>query len=66
MCFVLFVQKDSSGQPEHQYDEFGFRVDAEGNAHFLHPRSILFPTSDQFLHLRHMDSYVGRVPTSCT
>lgn len=28
----LFLQKDSTEQPELQYDEFGFRVDAEGKS----------------------------------
>lgn len=28
---ALFPQKDDSEQPETQYDEFGFRVDNEGN-----------------------------------
>lgn len=46
--FCLFLQKDPSEQPEHQYDEFGFRVDTEGNTHFFCP---LFPTLVEFLNL---------------
>lgn len=36
---VLFLQKDSSQQPELQYDEFGFRVDTEGIS-FIHDFSF--------------------------
>lgn len=32
VCCSLFLQKDSTEQPELQYDEFGFRVDAEGKS----------------------------------
>lgn len=46
--FCLFLQKDPSEQPEHQYDEFGFRVDTEGNTQFFCP---LFPTLVEFLNL---------------
>lgn len=50
-AICLSLQKDPSEQPELQYDEFGFRVDTEGNAfaymgththaHFFCPHSLV-------------------------
>lgn len=49
VCCCLFLQKDPTEQPELQYDEFGFRVDAEGES----PPAVAFlKVRKVFLYLR--------------
>lgn len=60
----LALQKDSSEQPELQYDEFGFRMDTEGNV-FTHmdthtrtqTHAPFFCPHSQFFH-------AGKIPES--
>lgn len=53
---VLFLQKDSSQQPELQYDEFGFRVDTEGIS-FIHDFSFALSHSHTQTILFHLKTF---------